>query len=167
MQNTTSATGINPSDRSRDQPVYRERLGPSLWVLVSAALLAPMAALVLAPIDTTVSLVIGVIVGVLAVGALIVTSPVISVSGTTLRAGRAWIDVRELGDPHAASGEDARHERGPGLDASAWHLIRGGIDGVVVVPVRDCDDPTTAWVLSTRTPDRLAAAIMRAARPSS
>ena len=47
---------------------YRERLGPSLWILVAAALAAPMVALVLTPVDTTVALVIGVAVGVLLVG---------------------------------------------------------------------------------------------------
>ena len=43
---------------------YRERLSPSLWVIVSAAVAAPMAALVIAPIDTTLALVAGALVGV-------------------------------------------------------------------------------------------------------
>ena len=42
------------------------------------------------------------------------------------------------------------------------HLIRGGIDGVVIVAITDPDDPAPSWVLSTRTPDRLAAAVRRA-----
>ena len=56
---------------------------------------------------------------------------------------------------------EARRVRGPGLDPRDWHVIRGGIDGVVRVTVEDPDDPTPSWVLSTRTPDRLAAAIRR------
>jgi hypothetical protein len=99
-------------------------------------------------------------VGVIAL--LIALSPVIEVDGGRLRAGRAHIDVRFLGEPSPHVGEDARTQRGPGLDSRSWHLIRGGIDGIVVVPLDDPDDPVPSWVISTRTPDRLAAALRRA-----
>ncbi|MHC3000256.1 DUF3093 domain-containing protein [Microbacterium sp. HJ5] len=141
---------------------YRERLGPSLWVMVSAAVAAPMAALVFAPIDTTVALVIGAAVGVAVVALLIAGSPVVSVRDGELRAGRAHIPVELLGEPSVFAGEDARIQRGSALDPRAWHMLRGGIDGVVVVPVTDPDDPAPAWVVSSRTPDRLAAAVRRA-----
>lgn len=141
---------------------YRERLGPSLWILVSAAVAGPMAALVFAPIDTTLALVIGAVVGVAVVSLLVLGSPVVAIENRVLRAGRAHIDVALLGDPAALTGEEARTARGAGLDPRSWHLIRGGIDAVVVVPVIDPDDPTPAWVISTRTPDRLVAAVRRA-----
>ncbi len=141
---------------------YRERLGPSLWILVSAAVAGPMAALVFAPIDTTLALVIGAVVGVAVVALLVLGSPVVAIDNGVLRAGRAHIDVALLGDPAALTGEEARTARGAGLDPRSWHLIRGGIDAVVVVPVIDPDDPTPAWVISTRTPDRLVAAVRRA-----
>jgi hypothetical protein len=141
---------------------YRERLGPSLWVLVSAAVAAPMAALVFTPIDTTLALVVGAVVGVVVVALLMAASPVVQVGDGVLRAGRAHIDVRFLGEPEIYSGDAARHARGAGLDPRSWHLIRGGIDGVVVVPLTDEDDPAPSWVVSSRTPDRLAAALRRA-----
>lgn len=140
---------------------FRERLSPSLWVLASAAVVAPMAALVLAPIDTTLALVAGVAAGVLLVTLLILASPIVEVGDGMLRAGRARIPAALLGEPVALNGEEARNARGPQLDPRAWHVIRGGIDGVVVVPVQDPDDPTPVWVVSSRTPDRLAAAIRR------
>ena len=59
---------------------YRERLSPSLWVLVSAAVAAPMAALVFVPIDTTLALVVGALVGVAIVALLIAGSPVVEVT---------------------------------------------------------------------------------------
>ncbi|MDY0909725.1 DUF3093 domain-containing protein [Microbacterium sp. CFBP9034] len=141
---------------------YRERLGPSLWTLVSAAVAAPMAALVFTPIDTTVALVIGAAVGVGIIALLIAGSPVVELRDGVLRAGRAHIDVSLLGEPTVHTADDARHARGAGLDPRSWHLIRGGIDGVVVVPVTDLDDPAPTWVISSRTPDRLAAAMRRA-----
>ena len=141
---------------------YRERLGPSLWILVAAAVAAPMAALVLTPIDTTIALVAGVCVGVVLIALMIAAAPVVEVEDGELRAGRAHIGVEFLGAPEVHVGDDARHARGAGLDPRSWHLIRGGIDGVVVIPVTDEDDPTTAWVISSRTPDRLSAAVRRA-----
>jgi hypothetical protein len=147
--------------------LYRERLSPSLWVLVAAALCGPMAALVFAPIDTTAALVVGGLVGLGFVALLVAGSPVVEVGGGMLRAGRARIDVAHLGPARVLVGEQARHARGAGLDPRAWHVIRGGIDGVAVIPLHDPDDPAPEWVVSSRTPDRLAAALTRAGRGGS
>ncbi|WP_435745052.1 DUF3093 family protein [Microbacterium sp. PMB16] len=151
----------NPTTDAR--PLYRERLAPSLPLLVTVALAGPMVALIFVPIGATVALIVGAAVSAVLVVAFIAATPVVSVAGTTVRAGRAHIDTRFLGEPIALSGDEARHARGPGLPARGWHLIRGGIDGVVIVPNTDQDDPVETWTISTRTPDRLAAAI-RAAR---
>lgn len=149
MQNTA------PETRAR----YRERLSPSLRLLVTVALAGPMVALIVVPVGSTVALVVGAAVSALLVVAAIALTPVVSVEGGELRAGRAHIDVRHLGQPVALTGEDARQARGPGLPARGWHLIRGGIDGVVVVPNTDQDDPVDTWTISSRTPERLAAVI--------
>jgi hypothetical protein len=151
MQKTARSVGVRPT--------YRERLGPSLWVLVSAAVAGPMAALVFAPLDTTVALVTGGVVGIAVIALLVAAAPVVEVRDGMLRAGRARIEAELLGEPMVLTGEQARHARGPGLDPRSWHMIRGGIDGVVVTQVIDPDDPTPAWVVSSRTPERLAAAI--------
>ncbi|MCK6080672.1 DUF3093 domain-containing protein [Microbacterium sp. EYE_5] len=149
----------------RTAPVsYRERLSPSLWLLVSAAVCAPMAAVVFSPIDTTLALVVGLAVGVLLVGALIVAAPRVSVEGGVLRVGRAHIPVSDLGAPEVLTADAARTARGAELGRADWHLLRGGIDGVVRVPVVDAEDPTARWVFSSRTPDRVAAMITRAQR---
>jgi len=147
----------NPATDAR--PRYRERLAPSLWLLVTVAVAGPMVSLVFVPIGSTIALVLGAAVSALLVLGVIAATPVVSVDGSILRAGRAHIDANLLGEPIALSGEEARQARGPGLPARGWHLIRGGIDGIVVVPNLDQDDPVEAWTISTRTPDRLAAAI--------
>ncbi|GAA2925314.1 DUF3093 domain-containing protein [Microbacterium luteolum] len=144
------------------RPRYRERLAPSLWLLVTVALAGPMVSLIFVPVGSTVALIAGAAVSAVLVTSFIAAAPVVSVEGTTLRVGRAHIDARFLGEPVALTGEDARQARGPGLPARGWHLIRGGIDGIVVVPDTDQDDPVEAWTISSRTPDRLAAAIRAA-----
>ncbi len=150
----------NPATAAR--PRYRERLAPSLWLLVTVALAGPMVSLIFVPVGSTVALVLGALVSAALVLAAIGLAPVVSVEDGVLRAGRAHIDVTHLGEPLALDGADARHARGPGLPARGWHLIRGGIDGLVVVPNLDDADPVVAWTISTRTPDRLAAAIRAA-----
>ncbi len=153
MQNTTTDA----------RPRYRERLSPSIRMLVTVALAGPMVSLVFVPVGSTVALVVGATVAAILVALIVLLAPVVEVSDRELRAGRAHIDVSFLGDPVALTGADAKEARGPGLPARGWHLIRGGIDGLVVVPNDDPADPVTAWTISSRTPDRLAAAL-RAAR---
>lgn len=138
---------------------YRERLTPSLWILVASAVIAPMAALSFLPVNATLGLAIGVVAVLLILAGLMGLSTRIEVGDGMLRAGRGRIEVGYLGEAVALTGEEARRARGPELDARAWHIIRGGIDGVVAVPVTDPDDPVTQWIISSRTPDRLAAAI--------
>lgn len=157
MHNMTS--GLRPSTTT-----YRERLSPSLWVLAAAAVSAPMVALVFVPLDATLALVAGVLVAVAVTSGLVASSPEIRVEHGELRVGRAHVSVGLLGEPEIADAEQARLLRGPGLARTAWHLFRPGIDGVVRVPLEDAADPVTEWVFSTRTPDRVAAAIRRAQR---
>lgn len=152
MQNPT------PDTRAR----YRERLSPSLWLLVTAAVAAPMVTLTFTPLGSLPALLIGIAAAVVLIAALITGSPAVRVEGTVLRAGRAHIDASWLGDVTVLTGEDARGARGAALPARGWHLIRGGIDGVIVATNIDPDDPTTSWTISSRTPDRLAAAIREA-----
>lgn len=149
-----------------DEIAYRERLSPSLWALLSAAVAAPMVGLVFVPLDATIALIAGLVVAASLICVLVWAAPVIEVRAGQLRVGRAHIPVSMLGDPVGHSGDRARQIRGPELPATAWHLLRGGIDPVVRVAVIDDRDPVTEWVFSTRTPDRVVAMIQRAQRAS-
>ncbi|MEV7630775.1 DUF3093 family protein [Microbacterium sp. NPDC089318] len=153
MQNTRPDT----------RETYRERLAPGLWLLVTIALAGPMVSLVLTPLDTSVALIVGVAVSLVLVTLSIALSPTIRVADGVLYAGRAHIDADWLGEPQEFRGEDARARRTHAIARDGWNLLRGGIEPVVVVPVTDPADPVNSWTLSSRTPDRLAAAI-RAAR---
>lgn len=154
-----------PATPARTVPAaYRERLSPSLWTLLSAAVAAPMVSLVFVPLDATVALIAGLAVAAALLSSLVLLAPVVEIRGDELRVGRAHIPVRLLGTPTAHIGDEAREVRGPGLPATAWHMLRPGIAGVVRVPVLDDRDPVSEWVFSTRTPDRVVAVIQRAQR---
>lgn len=148
--------------RPDSRETYRERLSPGLWLLVTIALAGPMVSLVLTPLDASIALIAGAAVSLLLVTLSIALSPTVRVVDGVLHAGRAHIDARWLGEPEEFSGSDARARRTHAIDRDGWNLLRGGIDGVVIVPITDPDDPVSSWMLSSRTSDRLAAAIRSA-----
>ncbi|MEO6826096.1 MAG: DUF3093 domain-containing protein [Microbacteriaceae bacterium] len=139
--------------------VYRERLRASPWTFVATALLIPMSLLILVPI----SLVAGIVAAVLLYGAatvaLIVSAPLIEVTGTEFRAGRARVPRHQLGPAVTFSGNDAFVQRGQRLDARAWTVLSSAANSVVKVPIRDPEDPAPYWLVSTRHPKDLAAAL--------
>lgn len=92
----------------------------------------------------------------------------ISVRDGVLSAGRAHIPVSQLGPVTALDAEATRLLAGRYADARAYLLIRPYLRGAVRVDIHDPADPTPYWLLGTRHPDRLAAALgaARAARSS-
>ena len=142
-----------------DDVAYRERLWPSPWVFLSTALVIPASLLVFLPISPPLGVVAAVVLYAAILVVLLATTATIEVTATTFRAGRAHIDRRLIGAAHAYRGADATAERGVRLDARAWLLVRGWIPGVVRVELADPDDPTPYWVISSRRPEKLAAAL--------
>lgn len=138
---------------------YRERLWPAWWVWLVTTLVIPAGLLVFLPISLPAALVIAPLLylGVLAL--LIATTPVIEVTDTELRAGRARLPRSAIGAVASAQGAEATAERGVRLDARAWLLLRGWVDGVVKVELDDPGDPTPYWLLSSRRPEELATAL--------
>lgn len=146
-------------------PEYRERLWPTPWIYVSSLLLIPASILVLAPVSLPAGIVTGVVLYAALTGSLTLTAPVVEVAGGRFRAGRAAVPLAETGAATPAIGDAARIERGTGLDARAFLVIRGWIKDVVRVPITDPADPAPYWLVSTRHPNELAAAINGSRRP--
>jgi hypothetical protein len=138
---------------------YRERLWPAWWVFLATALVIPASLLVFLPI----SQVAGVVVAIVLYGAIVVTllatTPVIEVDDGMLRVGRAQIERSFVGAVTAHHGADAVAERGTRLDARAWLMLRGWMPAVVRIEITDDADPTPYWLVSTRRPEELVAAL--------
>ena len=146
-------------------PDYREKLWPTPWIYISTLLLVPASILVLAPVSLPAGIATGITLYLAAVGSLSLTAPVIEVSDGMLRAGRAAISLDHTGEAVPAFDAEARIERGTGLDARAFLVIRGWVQPVVRVPITDPVDPAPYWLLSSRRPRELAAAINGSRRP--
>jgi hypothetical protein len=138
---------------------YRERLWPAPWLFISTALVIPASLLVFLPISTTAGVVVAIVLYAACVGALIAGSPVIEVTDTEFRAGRATLPLSIVGTVEGFSGEEARAERGTRLDARTWLLIRGWISPVVKIQNLDERDSAPYWVVSTRHPEAVVAAV--------
>ena len=142
-------------------PVYRERLWPAPWVFVATALVIPASLLVFLPISQLAGIICAVVLYAAIVIVLLLTTPVVEVTDGTLAAGRARLPRDVVAGAEAFEGAEATAERGVRLDARAWLLLRGWIPGVVRVQLDDPDDPTPYWLVSSRHPRRLAAALSR------
>lgn len=88
-----------------------------------------------------------------------VGSTLVEVTDGQLRAGRARIPTRLLGTPEQLDKDTTRRALGVEADARAYLLTRPYLKRSVRVPVRDPADPTPYWLVTTRHPDRLAAAL--------
>jgi hypothetical protein len=100
------------------------------------------------------------------VAGLVLASPVIEVTTEAFVAGRARLPIEYVGTVAGFLAEDAALERGQRLDARAWLLIRGWVGPVVTVAVTDPEDPTPYWVVSTRRPGAVVAAMAEAKKRS-
>ncbi len=145
---------------AQDPQPYVERLSPAPWVwLAGLGVAASSGLVVLTAFGPGVGLVVALFAVAVAGWALSRSSAVIAVTPDELLAGRARIPVRLLGAVREVSADQMRALRGPRADARAYLCQRGWIAAGVAVEVVDPDDPVPYWLLSSRRPGRLAAAL--------
>jgi hypothetical protein len=139
---------------------YEERLtAPRSWWLISF-LVGVAFALILLPFGTLPLL--GGLVGGTAATAVVASSygsVRIRVVGGSLIAGEAKIPVTALGAAEILDPDQARAWRTYKADTRAFLLLRAYIPRALRVEVTDPEDPTPYLYLSTREPERLAAAL--------
>jgi hypothetical protein len=83
----------------------------------------------------------------------------VEVDAATFRAGRASIERTYLGTAVALTGEDARNAFGRDCDPKAYLVLRSYLPGAVRVELTDPHDPTPYWLVATKHPEQLAAAL--------
>lgn len=150
LQSPTPPTG---------RPGFRERLWPGLGGWAAVVGFAGVLGAAFVPVDAVLASVIGVLALLGGLAGAVLTTPRVEVDRGTLRAGVAQIPVRLVADPQVVSGAALRAALGPDLDARAYVCLRAWIRAAVRVEVRDPQDPTPYWIVSTRRPDALVAAL--------
>lgn len=140
---------------------YRERLvAPLSWWVVAVAFGLICGWLML--VATSASIAIGTaVVATLVAGALVwgYGSVVVEAGPHGLRVGPAHLPLAHVGAVEALDPRGFREQLGPHADARAWLRTRPYIEAGVRVEVADPSDPTPYWLVSSRRPQALAAAL--------
>ncbi|MGI8394027.1 DUF3093 domain-containing protein [Leucobacter sp. W1038] len=156
MPKPTDSTDIPADSTSRS---YRERLAPGPGLYIALLLLIPAVMLTVTPLSSVWALPVAIGLYLVIGGSLFALAPTIEVSNGQLIAGSARISVSLLGDVETLDRDSLRAALGPGLDARSFLLVRGYIHSGVRVSVIDPSDPTPQWILTTRKPEELRAAV--------
>lgn len=140
---------------------YRERLtAPASWWLAALVFGAAWGWIMLVATNWPIAITTTAAVG--GVGLYLVWrygSLLIAVDAEGLRVGRASIDRAHIGDVVPLHRADYRLKLGTGADARGYLVTRPYLDRGVLVPIDDASDPTPYWLVSSRRPDALAAAL--------
>lgn len=141
--------------------VYAERLGvPLRWWVQGTMFVATLwlALIVAVPGALAWSVTAGAM-ALLAAGLLAYGSARVCVADGVLHAGRARISGVHLGAAEALDQEQTRRTAGREADARAYLLLRPYLKRAVRVEINDPADPAPYWLVSSRHPDELAAAL--------
>jgi Protein of unknown function (DUF3093) len=139
---------------------YRERLHvPAVWWLLAAGF--ALSVLLAVGFYAGPGWGIGATAASLAMtAALFVRSAVrIEVDDAMIRIGRARIDHRYIGAATALDAEQTRRRAGTEADARAHLVLRPYVSTAVEITLDDPDDPVPYWLVSSRRPEALAAAL--------
>lgn len=143
---------------------YRERLAvPIRWWAQGTMLVASLwLAVIVAVPGPFAWAVTGVAVALMAALFLSYGAALVTVGDGWFRAGRARVELRFVGEVVPLDAETTRLVAGRDADARAYLLLRPYRKKAVKVSLRDPADPTPYWLVSTRRPEELAAALTRA-----
>lgn len=140
---------------------YRERLSaPVSWWLAALGFAAVWGWVFLVVLDWTAAIVVTVLVA--AAGFVAVWrygSVLVSVDADGLRVGSAAVGPRHIGAARPLDRAGYRTQLGTGADARAYLVTRPYLDHGVLVEIADPADPVPYWLISSRRPDALAAAL--------
>ena len=136
-------------------PLFLERLWPSPGIWAASLGFGAALGLIPAPVNAGVAAATAVT-GFLAMAAFMVTStPSVSLTDDTFAAGRAAVPVSMVASVEKLDADRMRQARGVRLDARAYLCLRGWLPAGVKVVLRDPEDPTPYWLVSSRRPDAL------------
>lgn len=129
---------------------------PNLGTFVAISTLLPAVTLVSEPFDFRVGIILGSALVLAIWAALFFLAPVIRVGKTTLSVGRASIPRQMVGKIDEITKDQIFQERGPRLDPAAYKVFQGTVKAAIKIEIKDPNDPTPYWIISTRKPSQLA-----------
>ena len=146
---------------------YRERLlVPVSYWLLAVPVVVSLGAEAYFFVDGFIPpLVIGLLAVIVGVFLVHWSAATIEVTGSVLRAGHDTLALGEAGQVLALDERQSAQLRGPKADPAALLLLRPYLKRAVYVGIADPGEGVPYWLVATRHPDELAAAIEAGLRP--
>ncbi|MSZ39586.1 MAG: DUF3093 family protein [Actinobacteria bacterium] len=151
---------------AQTRALYREIVTPKWTSFLPLTLIFPTFWLALAPINAYLGIILGTLITIASALALIYLSPVIEVSKSAIRVGRANLPIQMIGDVISVPSDRTFAERGPNLDARAYVRLQSSRSGLVKIEVLDRLDLTPYWLFSAKKPEKIVEAISEAKKAS-
>jgi Protein of unknown function (DUF3093) len=143
--------------------LFRERLTvPAIWWVLAGLFSLSVLLAVGAYLGAVWGVGVSVATILVAIAIFASASIVISVDANQIRIGRASIDHAYIAGCRALDAEQTRRRAGVEADARAHLVLRPYIKTAVEITLDDEDDPVPYWLVSTRHPQQLAAALQSA-----
>lgn len=143
---------------------YRERIHPPWWswLLVAGAVVFFSAAYLVA-LGGWAGIIMATVTAAIGIFLVLRAAAIVRVDERVFRVGRARLPLCYIGDVRALDADTTTAAMRTRADANAFMLVRPGYaDTTVAVAVTDSRDPHPYWLVSTRHPEELAAAIKTA-----
>jgi Protein of unknown function (DUF3093) len=160
----SAGTGGQPGDGRPGPLEFQERLWvPWWWWPFAGVIIAMFVAEVIPGLPGSWQVWSGVIITAIVVSWLITVSVApVGITAQGLHAGSATLPYAAVGAVRIVEPRTRKALLGPSGQDGAFLLTRDWVRGAIYVEVVGDDDPTPYWLVSTRHPDRLAAALRRA-----
>ena len=141
--------------------LYAERLLPTWWVwILAAVLVAALAVAYGAALGSSAGVLVFVATAAVVIALLWVTAPTVSITETALCVDKARLPRSAIAEVDVVDTERIRALRGPGSDARLFVALRPwSAKGGLLVTLADDEDPHPAWLFSSRHPARAAEAL--------
>jgi hypothetical protein len=150
------------SNSAATQAQYSELVTPKWTSFLPLALILPTLWLTFAPINALVGITLGAIGTLVVAWLMLANSFKIVVSANVIRVGKASIETRFIGVCKEVPFASRFAQRIPNLDPRAFLKLKNSQKGLVKLEIVDKKDPTPYWVVSTKHPGQLIAAIEQA-----
>ena len=132
---------------------------PNVGMFILFLMLIPAVILLFMPVNVTVGYFAAPLSYLIIMGVISLSAPVITVADGSLHAGHASIPCDQLGEIEVLDSHRLTLTLGHGADSRAFLCIRGWIHSGLKIENIDPADPAPYWVVTTRKPGQLKAAI--------
>lgn len=146
-----SSSTQQPEGQDGSEIYFSERLWPGLGVCAFITLMTASLGIAYGhAYGTSVGLLVGILSTAFVVGSLFLTAPLIRVDNLVLRAGKARLPIRFIGEVHRLDKESTKNAIRSNAHSQAFLVVRSWVNESILVTVTDITDPHPYWQISSR-----------------